>query len=495
MAPARRPVSVEPEEMIEEPSPASGRAPEAKPAKTTAEIEASVAHSARVSNADVTRAQIANERADIEAHPERVVGEAPNRKVNIGDEGEHEIRERPDGGCERRSDDPPLKVDCPRPMQGAPETPIPVKTPYEIGLERAEATINRLNNPAVSAKFQQLKLEFARMTDPRAQQFLRVIGDIELPPETLDNIFKSLEKVPRSELRKEFQNSVYEALADRAVEFPKQKEKIHVALSELHESQKKAGAKRILAAEKQVITLDRAPERTVRFKLSNLQPKTLESLNDLVRIRESETWRRAWLAKRQQPRFEKEVATSLVSEDLGVAASLDVLQTHFPQLTAHGMIPSPNQSGIFDSVYSFEFTDGNRRGTTWIIAEAKGGESPQPSFRKIKGKYYEQGTMPHTVDTIEAMKRRGDLIGSLLERALDPTSGDRVLFVKVTARVKPSWKGLEGLHGRSAPDISTFADENALNLELTRQLDAPLTPAELESAMEDVVVNIWDLTP
>ena len=149
--------------------------------------------------------------------------------------------------------------------------------------------------------------------------------------------------------------------------------------------------------------------------------------------------------------------------------------------------------GSTDS-YSFEFTDGNRQGTTWIIAEAKGGESPQSSFRKILGKLYEQGTMPHTMDTIQAMKDRNDLTGSRLEWALDSNSSDRVLFVKVTAQIKPDWKGLEGLPGQNARSLGSLADENALNAELNRQLETPLSDVELESALE-VVVKIWELKP
>ncbi len=445
----------------------------AAPGTGVPDVEASVATSSRMDSDQLTPRQIANEKAYVEARPEIVKGEAPNRKAQVG---EHEIVEKLSGRCERRSDNP-VKFPCPLPMQGG--TPIE-KVPYESGRARAKSVVS--GNERRQKKFEQLEGEFAKMDDPRSQQFLRLLGDIELPDETLDSIFGAIEEVPRGRLRRTFQEHVYKALADRSLEFPKERIRINEALSELHPSQKRKGGEFIEAARAQIIALNATPfvERTV--KPTKLPDWAVGQLNDLLRLREGERLRAAFQAQRSKPDL-KEVATGPVSEDLGLIATDASIAQQFPRATPKSLLPSGNQSGVFDRVYSFD--EGGLE--HWIIGEAKGGENPQPSVRKIDGKYYEQGTMEHTRDTIAAMAKRGDPMAAHLSTALGSESA-RVFFVKVTAQVTGAWKRSLA----SLLDLDALDDLIALDAELLRVLEPRLSNDALDAALE-IVVKVWSL--
>ena len=111
-----------------------------------ADLKASVASSSSKPNSMITPQEAANEVAWVDAHPDVVVTELlTNRhQAKIGDEGKHEIVERPAGGCERWSSDDPLQLDrCPvafgaQTTTGPAGKALPFKEPSDRELEFEE---------------------------------------------------------------------------------------------------------------------------------------------------------------------------------------------------------------------------------------------------------------------------------------------------------------------------------------------------------------------
>src|SRR5262245_6990875 len=134
------------------------------------DLDAAVSQSSDMPNSGIMPQDKANEAAWVDSHPEVVTvvetPPPPRRHAKIGDNGKHEIVERPGGGCERQSDEVPIPVPCPLAFVERPTLGFASPEGEVLPSQRA----NPLVDPDVGSPIDEPEFD-ARVDEPELDKF------------------------------------------------------------------------------------------------------------------------------------------------------------------------------------------------------------------------------------------------------------------------------------------------------------------------------------